>query len=257
MALPTYSAGLKLERAKQHRAELETALSVFKGSKPYTIAALQRPETPQLLFYYVAELKDIPADIPLICGDVLQNLRSSLDHMAGQLVISAGNSVSNHTAFPIFENAAKYRSGVDQRVELMRPDAIRAINALEPYGGGRGDTLWRLHKLNNIDKHRAIFTAGSLVAAIDALPHWARMAPQLLPLMEAGYAFIPQDKSFPLQVGSLVFETLETAVDQNLKFSFDVALGHPDVCYGEPVLQTVTELTEAVENVLVELAPLL
>jgi hypothetical protein len=248
---------MKLERAKKHRSELMTALSAFLGSKPYRIGAVQRPETPQILYYYVAEVREIPEDIPLICGDVLQNLRSALDHMAGNLVVSAGNSVNSQTAFPIFDNEAKYRAGANRKVGRMRPEAIIAIDALEPYRGGRGQDLWRLHRLNNIDKHQMIFAAGSLVTAVDALSHWARMIPQLRPLADAGYAFIPEDKSFPLQVGSILFETLETTVDQSLRFSFDVALGHPDVCYGEPLLKTVTELIDAVENVLTELAPFL
>ena len=41
----------------------------------------------------------------------------------------------------------------------MRKDAVDAIDAIKPYKGGN-DTLWRLHGLNNIDKHRLLITVG-------------------------------------------------------------------------------------------------
>ena len=39
----------------------------------------------------------------------------------------------------------------------MRPEAVEAIDRLKPYKGGN-DLLWKIHALNNLDKHRAIFT---------------------------------------------------------------------------------------------------
>jgi len=39
--------------------------------------------------------------------------------------------------------------------------AINAIDTTEPYQGGKGHSLWVLHKLNNIDKHRLLITVGS------------------------------------------------------------------------------------------------
>ena len=41
----------------------------------------------------------------------------------------------------------------------MRQEAVKAIDRLKPYGGGN-DFLWRLHGLNNIDRHRLLFTVG-------------------------------------------------------------------------------------------------
>ena len=49
----------------------------------------------------------------------------------------------------------------------MRQDAIDAIRALEPYKGGKGENLWVLHRLNNIDKHRLIVTVGSSFQSVD------------------------------------------------------------------------------------------
>jgi hypothetical protein len=248
---------LKVERAKKHIAELEVEVAKFKASKPYEIGTLRKPQTPQILYYYIVEARDVPENIPLICGDIFQNLRSSLDHLATQLVITARNTPDRDTAFPIFDTAAKYVAGAKAKIKLMRQDAIDALNAVEPYEGGRGEALWRLHGLNNIDKHKVVFTAGSIVGAIDAFSHWARQIPQIKPLADAGYCFIPTGKSFPLQQGSILFETLDTEVDNNLKFAFDVAFGEPGICYGEPILETVKGFFYVVDNLLGDFAPLL
>jgi hypothetical protein len=48
----------------------------------------------------------------------------------------------------------------------MRQEAIDAIDATKPYAGGN-DALWRIHKLNNVDKHRLLITVGSMVRSVD------------------------------------------------------------------------------------------
>jgi hypothetical protein len=43
----------------------------------------------------------------------------------------------------------------------MSHEAIRAIDSLKPYGGPDGnDPLWRIHRFDNINKHRTLFTVG-------------------------------------------------------------------------------------------------
>jgi len=140
----------------------------------------------------------------------------------------------------------------------MRQDAKDAVAALEPYGGGRGAGLWRLHRLNIIDKHQTIFTAASRISAIDAVRHWARTIPQLKPLADHGYVLIPKlEDVVPLQVGSLVFESLIREPDENLQFAFDVAFFEPDAVYGEPVLEVVKNFADVVQTILNDFAPLL
>lgn len=89
----------KVERAKQHVGDLEAELRAFHGTNPYVVAAKRNPETHQLV-YYVASVQEVPRSISAIAGDVLQNLRSALDHLAYQLVCSGlgGNPRSKRRA---------------------------------------------------------------------------------------------------------------------------------------------------------------
>ena len=112
-------------------------------------------------FFNPRPLPIVPFNVPATACDVIQNLRSCLDHLAYQLarVGTADAEPSRLVSFPIFEDEVKYESGRASRVAGMRPDAVKSIDALKPYKGGN-ELLWRLHDLSNIEKHRLIVTLG-------------------------------------------------------------------------------------------------
>jgi hypothetical protein len=249
---------LKVERAKKHISDLDEALRIFGTTKPYEITAKRNPQLPNVIQYYVATAGEIPSEIPLICGDALQNLRSALDHLARQLVEVAGNSPNTDTVFPIFESAKEYEGGHERKVKLMRPDAIKAIAAVKPYKGGN-DSLWRLNKLNIIDKHRLLLASGGACIASDLLKHFARKIPALAPLAGHGYWMFssPEDIVCPIKAGDVLFEDVASEVNQNLKFAFVVAFTEPEVAEREPLLETVKGIFDLVDNLISDFAPLL
>jgi hypothetical protein len=250
------SSRLKLERAAKHIHELIAALKAFKNSEPYRVRVQPKPDLPHLLEYRLVVVRDIPPEVPLIIGDVLQNLRSAVDHLAGQLVRAANNTPDRDTAFPVYETAEKFQSGCKRQIHLMRQDAQDAIKFVQPYKGGNGDTLWRLHRLNNIDKHNLIFTTFASVTQINLFHHLARVMPALQPFADAGFIVRP-DNTEPLKNGSVLFTSIGPQPDENLKFSIDVAFGEPGICEGEPVAKVIDEIAKFVCGVLVNFAPLL
>jgi hypothetical protein len=135
---------VKIERAKKCLLDLKSELKGF---------GLRR--------FYTADFRKhriLPFDTIAIAGDVVHNLRSALDHLAHQLVLVGSGAEPNHrVAFPISENAAAYERHKARKVEGMSLEAIKAIDALKPYKGG-DDTLWQISVLDNIDKHRNLFT---------------------------------------------------------------------------------------------------
>jgi len=80
---------IKLQRAKRHYAELETALSSFFATRPYKINTRRNDEGK--LVYFLGEVRDVPVEVSLIIGDVIQNLRSALDHLVYDLWIQEAN----------------------------------------------------------------------------------------------------------------------------------------------------------------------
>jgi hypothetical protein len=75
----------KLDWAKQHIKKLNIALRRFHNANPTTTFTESDPKTGNLS-YYVREIPAVPAEIPLILGDVLYSLRGTLDYLACGLV---------------------------------------------------------------------------------------------------------------------------------------------------------------------------
>src|SRR5260370_31195217 len=97
----------KIDRATHLKKELEEALRSFFASDPYKIKTKRDPRSQQLI-YYVTKVDEVPDEIALITGDIIQNLRSALDHLAYQLfTLGPGNGTNGRRIyFPIAENAA-------------------------------------------------------------------------------------------------------------------------------------------------------
>jgi hypothetical protein len=160
----------KIERAEKHIGDLESEIKSFYESKPYVVGT-KRDQQSRRLIYHLVSVRDTPVGVAALTGDVLNNLRSALDHLAYQLVLVGTGDVAPtwRVYFPIADDAAKYASHSLAQIKGMRQDAVNAIAAIRPYKGGN-DTLWRLHKLNNIDKHRYLVIVGlPFVASM-----WAR-----------------------------------------------------------------------------------
>jgi len=129
---------MKLERAKRQMKELGDALRSFFRTKPYKFSG--KPNPPALEVVYTMDaVKPIPSEIPLIAGEIIQNLRSALGHPAYQLhlVGTKGGRVNKNIAFPIAESKLIYDEIKERRTKGMSSAAIAAIDAIQPYGGGR------------------------------------------------------------------------------------------------------------------------
>ena len=147
---------VKINRAKKHLSELDGEIASAQGRSQIVIGTRSDPKTNQDSSYSVL-LPIAPFNLLSTAGDIVQNLRSALDHLACQLVDAAGGKPSRDTAFPIFKDGELYRKYRGRKVAGMKAEAVAAIDALNPYRGGN-EKLWILHRLNNKDKHQLLFT---------------------------------------------------------------------------------------------------
>ena len=126
----------KIERAKKHLIELEAEAAKFRDADSNVIGPQKNPETGDRTINHMH-----PVSVPLAsfnilttAGDVIQNLRSALDHLAYQLVLVAGVEplkVSTNIGFPIFGSAEIYESAKIRKVQGMRPEAVKSIDSLK------------------------------------------------------------------------------------------------------------------------------
>ncbi len=251
----------KIDRATNLRKELEEALRTFFASDPYKIETKRDPQSHQLV-YYVTKVDEVPDEIALITGDIIQNLRSALDHLAYQLfTLGSGNGTGGyHIYFPIAEDYAEYERQKSRKTTGMAQQAKDIIDTIKPYRGGN-DTLWKIHKLNNIDKHRLLVTIGSSMRSADlgahAVEEMRRAFPELnVPDMHA--FFSPACPYLSLKVGdALLTDTCDAEPIPNMQFRIQVVIHEPGIAEGEPVLEMLQAMIDSVTSLIPIFAPLL
>jgi hypothetical protein len=83
-AHPLDGCRLKLDRAEEHLQTLKSEILAYLERKPYRMTTGRSPDYTEHSFYLEAtEL--VPPRFSVLFGDVLQNARSALDHIAWQL----------------------------------------------------------------------------------------------------------------------------------------------------------------------------
>jgi len=254
---------VKIERAKKHLNDLESEVRAFLDSNPYGVGTKPDTQYPNTTIYYLASIRETPSVILSITGDVLFNLRAALDHLAYQLALVNGTThekILRGTSFPISEDAARYKADKGGKVKGMSQMAIDAIDATKPYKGGN-DMLWRLHRLNNIDKHRVVVTT---VAGLHGVAFDSRPRRQMIQAIygQAGITisdaeaklrsqelFIKPEIGSPLNVGNvLAWDQFKREPDEQMQIRFEIALNEPQVIYCQPLLKTLLDMFNGVES---------
>src|SRR5277367_1587512 len=90
---------VKLERAKKHIRDLDGVRTLFLGSNPYTLTPEFYAEKNSIL-YFLEKCAPIPTAIPLIAGDAIHSLRTTLDYLACELVRNTEKEPDRDTYFP-------------------------------------------------------------------------------------------------------------------------------------------------------------
>jgi hypothetical protein len=236
----------KLDRAKLRMKELDNLLQSFHSAKPYKFSAKPDPRYGTVIS--MDEVAPVPDEVSLVAGDVLQNLRSALDHLAYQLYLKGGGApgTGRHVSFPIYESKQAYDDNKARRTRGMTQAATAKIESLAPYKGAN-DLLWQINELNNIDKHRIILLTGSAVRSMDIMPMLAHSAPEPLRSKMSNMKFFvkPADNSYPLKVGTVI--QTHPAIK---KVAFEIVLYEQGVIDGASLNETLTNMVSAVENVI-------
>ena len=256
----------KVDRAKEHVDYLKVLSKKFLDSRPYQVYPNHNSQTGECEWFLTKDAA-IPAEISLVAGDAIQNLRSTLDHLVWQLII-VNNKIPKPgvTGFPITETAQEYiTSKIRRKIEGVSQAAECAIDALKPYKAGN-DPLWRLHCMNNIDKHRLILSAASAMALHHLLPSQKREItkiffgsnPTATSPPDLTNTFIkPATATFPLEVGKKFFSLPESEMENDFTFRLGIAFNEPGIVQGESIVDTVQQLFSLVDNIVNVFAPLL
>lgn len=199
------------------------------------------PPHPINLLFPDHGFKQVPTlsfDVIALAGDIIHNLRSALDHLANQLALIGCPALTpkelRQIEFPIAETLAKYEADKNRKMRGMTPQAVEAIDGLKPYKGGN-DALWRLHELDNIDKHRTLFTvAHDFLFTAD----WFNGA------------YLSKSESPH-------FGGVEPSAEQDVQLEIERALNQTALDNGDALLPSLRQLVEYVDGLIINFKPLL
>jgi hypothetical protein len=260
---------VKVDRAYKHLVDLQTAHArFFRPPSPYEVIPDDNSETGERT-YYLRIHKQMPLEFPALIGDVAQNLRCALDHLAWHLVQSSPvipKAENRNIYFPIFEDSSEYRKGKMRKIEGMTDAAIQAIDDIKPYGrvdknnfaAGIGNlALYSLSAINVQDKHRL------LIPAWTALPTHSitksRRA-ELREVLKAAFGsenapvMIPSliDSNISLEDGSKLCTLPIDDVEDDMQFRFQIAFGEPACVRGKEILSTLDNMHRIVKDIVLD-----
>ena len=135
-----------LERARQQLRQLTDAEREFLATQPYRLVHEHDMRGGRYLVR-VQVARPVPDEIPRLAGEVVRDLRTSLDELASAL---AGAP----TKFPIFESLVLFAQRARKAIARMPDEAQATLEALQPYhaiGGFRNGPLWTLEQLRAAD----------------------------------------------------------------------------------------------------------
>lgn len=150
----TDNASRKIDRASKHVRELN---DLFKEKRPFyyvletDVSSGQRSVGAKRNGAVIAEAVDIIADI-------IQNLRTALDHAYWPIVSPFAKNSREEKAiqFPFSETAERLDESAKKRLaDRVSPSFFQSIIDLKPHGGSDGNQLlYLVHDLNCREKHR-------------------------------------------------------------------------------------------------------
>jgi hypothetical protein len=228
---------VKTERAKKHLRDLAAEALTIKETA--ILVADEKTDVPPhptgFLWGDFPMVPTISFDAISIAGDVIHNLRSALDHLAQHLALVYTPTLTDKelrgVEFPIAKTFAEYKDSKARKVKGIHPNAIEAIDSLKPYGDGDGQfstLLWRLHALDNIDKHRNLFTVG--------------------PQTVFTFSWLPG--AYHLKTDNPDFSRFGADVEKDFQTEVDETISKTKVGQAQALIPALHELVEMVEGII-------
>lgn len=248
----------KVGRAQMHLEEFKRLSRGYADSRPYAIREEDNLNHEGFMqrSYFIDHVQAMPTGLPLVMGDCVQNLRAALDHLAWQLVLAAGNTPTDRTAFPIFDSRFNEK-GNPRNLFIARgvgPKALAIIESSQPYHRGNDPErhpLSILHDLSNIDKHRTVLL---VVGAYDSyvsvdIPYGGWRSPSRL--VEIG-------ESRLLSKGTRILGTFIVGnsdplpeTEGQLQLSLQVQFGQGERCEGQVVANTLQQFLHTIRDIII------
>jgi hypothetical protein len=149
----------KFHRGEEHAREFERLLTRYTESDPYSITLDFDPKTGWHHFRWNVRVEPPCERFAVLFGDMLSNLRASLDYLVWQLCILSGAELHKFRSFPAAKRPNQWSSALGRELAGIDQTCVDLIDELQPYH--RTDRpeihpLAILDEVNNANKHRVL-----------------------------------------------------------------------------------------------------
>ena len=210
-------------------------------------------------YAFKLQVQNIPPVVywSLLVGDCFHNIRTALDHLFWGLVLREHpDGLKENTSalnFPILKDAGTFNGRKVRLERWVGHDVTKKLEEIQPFNDERGwnkNPLMFLHDFNNIDKHRLLLPAISVLNSGQI--HTETVDNRNVTLN--GFATLLQFED-GAEIARFQVQPPEDLVDMDYRVSFDV------IFEGQPgplrVIPSLERTIEVVEEVISEFEPLL
>jgi hypothetical protein len=151
-----YGPNLKLQRAAHHIHDLSARCSSFLAEQPFKLLRHDRRRAGETVFRIKAE-KPIPAELSLVIGDIVHNMRAALDLTIFPMAAPRADK-PGRIMFPMAKDdtpTALADAIKDGRAKFAGKKVLEQIELLRPYPAGN-PILWGIDALDKRDKHQVL-----------------------------------------------------------------------------------------------------
>jgi hypothetical protein len=240
---PFASSRSKLAWAKENLLpDLNRKIDEFHNLNPY--AKIIEPDVQAgWEVHKIKLIHPFPEAFGNLVGDVVGNLRESLDTAGYAIAIAANSLKTKNTAFPFARDVTQMASSIGRSADL--PKEIQSFFCgFQPYRGG-DDLLWALNELCNGKKHKIITTMGTIMWRGHAFAQ-GKGRPFSMPDPHVWDS--SKNEMVILKLGPIVVPS--ATWDYGFDFYPFVAINEIPVVSGQPVLGLLYQLCLKVESVL-------
>jgi hypothetical protein len=156
MDTPFEGARLKIKRANHHIADIKSRVRSLIDA--YTVTIEKNTKTGHESVRYGLPDDDISIQIALVTGDAIHNLKTALDYAWREVLTKfVPAAVDNFAKFPVRKSRDDLEGALNGRkINVAAPNLFALIvSSIKSYKGGN-DSLWAIHQLDIIDKHRLL-----------------------------------------------------------------------------------------------------
>ena len=147
----------KLERAQDQVEQLSRDIMSSCETQRSLFSEELRPDVGDKIWIFRGETPVVPIEYSIRLGEIVYNLRSSLDQLIWQLVHANYKAPSHRNEFPIFDDESRFNNVVKTKLAGVSQQSLAKIEEMQPFRQNeKWSALKTLHSLCNIDKHRSV-----------------------------------------------------------------------------------------------------